>query len=293
MAKKIMTAKKLVTTAERTAKEYPTAYWWGCLGLRCTESSYNAMHGIYPSWYERNRPHLKIGKAVWGMDCVGLIKLILWGFDPAKTGKLRGGAKYCAYGVGDMNETEMIRRCRKVSTSFAGIKEGEAVWLPGHIGIYIGRGLVCECTPRWKNGVQITALGNLGGKKGYETRTWVKRGCLPWVDYSDAKAASHIDAARTEVKAEYMKAPSRTVTYGDTGNDVMRLQTIYDRMIERRQLKGPKLLIDGSFGDKTKAGCRAMQKMLKRKGMYKEKIDGCCGPLTRAAITKWLKVYAG
>ena len=41
-----------------------------------------------------------------------------------------------------------------------------------------------ECTPAWKNGVQITAVGNIGSKSGYPTRYWTKHGKLPWVDYS-------------------------------------------------------------------------------------------------------------
>ena len=58
------------------------------------------------------------------------------------------------------------------------------MWLSGHIGIYIGDGLVVECSPKWENGVQITALANLGTKAGYNARKWTKWGKLPYIDYT-------------------------------------------------------------------------------------------------------------
>ena len=56
---------------------------------------------------------------------------------------------------------------------------GEVVWTTGHIGIYIGDGLAVECTPKWKNCVQITAVANIGSKSGYNARTWKKHGHMP------------------------------------------------------------------------------------------------------------------
>ena len=37
-------------------------------------------------------------------------------------------------------------------------REGILVWMEGHMGIYVGNGLVIEATPKWKDGVQITKL---------------------------------------------------------------------------------------------------------------------------------------
>lgn len=51
----------------------------------------------------------------------------------------------------------MITVCKNVSTDFSRIEVGEAVWMEGHIGVYIGDGLAVECTPCWDNKVQITA----------------------------------------------------------------------------------------------------------------------------------------
>ncbi len=58
--------------------------------------------------------------------------------------------------------------------------------MSGHIGVYIGNGLAVECTPIWKDGVQITAVGNIGRKAGYNTRTWTNHGKLKFIDYGSA-----------------------------------------------------------------------------------------------------------
>ena len=70
---------------------------------------------------------------------------------------------------------------------------GEGLWGPGHWGLYIGDGLAVECTPAWKNGVQITAVGNIGTKAGYNTRTWTKHGRLPYVDYGGTAAEKNAE----------------------------------------------------------------------------------------------------
>ena len=57
--------------------------------------------------------------------------------------------------------------------------------MPGHIGIYIGDGLAVEASPKWADGVQITAVSNIGTKAGYHARTWKKWGLLPYVDYEE------------------------------------------------------------------------------------------------------------
>ena len=59
--------------------------------------------------------------------------------------------------------------------------------MKGHIGIYVGDGLAVECTPAWKNCVQITACNC--SKSGYQRRNWTKHGKLPYVTYSGAAEA--------------------------------------------------------------------------------------------------------
>ena len=75
-------------------------------------------------------------------------------------------------------------------TCFKNIQIGEAVWLPGHIGIYIGNGLVIECSPRWSNNVQITCCANVKSVSGYNKRTWSKHGKIPWLIYGSSQTSS-------------------------------------------------------------------------------------------------------
>lgn len=116
-------------------------------------------------------------------DCICLIKSILWGWNGNKNATY-GGAKYASNGVPDQTLDWFLNRCSDISTDFKNIEIGEYLWMNGHCGIYIGDGLAVECTPAFLNKVQFTAVGNIGTKKGYGTRSWVKHGKLPYINYS-------------------------------------------------------------------------------------------------------------
>ena len=188
---------ELVEKALDIAKNYKTTYIWGGIGLPITAETIKRAEKSYSknttSGYAAAAKKLSGDPKAFYFDCIGLIKSILWGWvgDNSKT---YGGAKYASNGIPDIGADAAITKCSEVSTNFSTISPGEAVWCKGHIGIYIGDGLAVECTPSWKNGVQITAVGNIGGKSGYKTRYWTKHGKLPWVDYSEEQE----DIAMTE-----------------------------------------------------------------------------------------------
>lgn len=187
-----MKSKVLVAKAEDIALHYKTLYVMGCFGAPMTAANrkrYTKNHS-YNMAADRVRMINAASADTFGFDCVCLIKGILWGWtgDPART---YGGAQYAINGVPDTSADGMIAKCTNVSTTgWASMLPGEAVWMSGHIGIYIGNGLAVECTPKWENKVQITAVGNIGKKAGYNTRTWTKHGRIPWVDYSDQGGAA-------------------------------------------------------------------------------------------------------
>ncbi len=117
----------------------------------------------------------------FAFDCVGCTpKGILWGWDGDKS-KTYGGAKYKSNGVPDTNVDGMLKKCTDISTDFSTIIPGEYLYMKDHCGIYIGDGLAVECSPKWKDGVQITAVNQR--KEGYNTRTWLKHGKLKYVEY--------------------------------------------------------------------------------------------------------------
>lgn len=186
----VMTSKTFVERA-KLAASVPTLYIKGCFGAPMTD--YNKKRYTNNNSYNAAPARKKLIEAAdentFGFDCVCLIKGILWGWN-ADSSQVYGGAGYKANGVPDFpvdptkNSLGMMDYCDEVSQDFAGIVPGEVLHNPGHAGIYIGNGLAIEATARWKDGVQVTAVANLGNnKKVANSRTWQEHGKLPWVEY--------------------------------------------------------------------------------------------------------------
>lgn len=176
----------LVEKALDIARNYKTTYIWGGIGLPITAQTIQRAEQSYSqnttAGYAAAARKLVGEPGAFYFDCVGLIKAILWGWCGDST-KTYGGGRYASNGVPDIGADAAITQCHGVSTAFTGLTPGEVVWCRGHIGIYVGDGLAVECTPAWKNGVQISVVGNLGKQSGYPVRYWTKHGKLPWVDY--------------------------------------------------------------------------------------------------------------
>lgn len=192
-----MKAQTLVDKVVDIAKNYKTLYVMGCFGAPLTGA--NVTRYCNNHSYNKDSKRTAMIKAaanqsppVYGFDCVNLIKGVLWGWCGAPS-KTYGGAGYAVNGVPDVGADGMIKLCTDVSTTgWASMVPGEAVWCSGHIGVYIGNGLAVECTPRWENNVQITAVANIGKKAGYNARTWTKHGKMPWVDYTGATTGGSV-----------------------------------------------------------------------------------------------------
>ena len=203
--KYIMTAVDFAETARKTALRYKTLYIKGCFGApmnAANKKRYSANKKGNEYNYARRAMINAASADVFGFDCICLLKGILWGFRGDVSAQY-GGAVYRSNGVPDLSEGEMLSWCSDVSTSFDGIPKGAMLWLPGHAGIYLGDGLAAEATPKWANKVQITAVGNIGSKPGYQTRTWKKWGRLPWVEYEEEDMTE--EQVRKIVRDELMK----------------------------------------------------------------------------------------
>lgn len=212
-----MTNKELAAKVKDIALHYKTLYVNGCFGAPLTAS--NKQRYCNNNDYNRDPRRQKMIKAAsadtFGFDCVCLIKGVLWGWKGDKS-KPYGGAKYASKGVPDINADAMIQKCTGISTNFSKIEIGEALWSPGHIGVYIGEGLAAECTPRWKNCVQITACNC--DKPGYNRRNWSKHGKLPYVKYV-------ADAAQTKPQGtkKSVDEVAHEVINGQWGNGADRM----------------------------------------------------------------------
>ena len=257
-----MKADKFVSTLKRIAKEQKTVYAWGMFGSIITRSRIEAKAKQYPYWYTAHKISNIFaplyGDSVWGFDCVGLIKGVLWGWN-GDTTKAYGGAVYASNGVPDISADAMIDKCSSVSSNMTNISVGEFLWMKGHCGVYIGNGKVVESTPKWDNGVQITAL---------TARNWLKHGFLPYIEYGN----------REEVKST-VSIDLAVLKKGSKGAEVKTLQ----RLLKALGYKGKDnkvLAVDGDFGSNTDYALRSYQKY---KGLS---VDGICGKNSWSALLK-------
>lgn len=235
---------EFVNELKSIANNNKTLYVMGCFGAPMTAA--NKIRYTNNHEYNRKTARSAMIKSAsadtFGFDCVGLIKGVLWGYN-GDVNKIYGGADYASSGVPDINADTMIARCKDISSDFLSVEIGEVVWIPGHIGVYIGGGKVIECTPQWRNGVQITSK-----------RKWQKHGKLPYITYS-SKGDNTVN-----VELEVLKSNSR----GEQVKTLQRLLVGY----------GYDLKVDGVFGTITDRTVRTFQRK------YGLSADGVVGTKT-------------
>lgn len=157
--------------------EKNTVYMWGEYGRLVTGNTISSKKYQYPDHYSDERVKLLkslVNKNYYAYDCAGLIKSY-WMSDYGNS-EVKYIKKYDkdAYGITMGNASVM--------GSIESIPEipGLFLYMKGHCGVYIGNGLVIECTSNEKyvtrsgGGVGIT---NLDDRKW---ETWVKS---KWLNY--------------------------------------------------------------------------------------------------------------
>ncbi|MDY0256269.1 glucosaminidase domain-containing protein [Gudongella oleilytica] len=174
----------------KKALETKTVYMWGGIMRLVTEPYISRKVNQYPDWYNDARVQKfrsLIGKNVYGVDCVGLIKSYYWGGF--------GSPNYSA--SNDKSANGMFQAATEKGP-IGTIPEipGVCVWLDGHIGVYIGGGLVIESTNNTKfgDGVCQTKLSD---------RNWTNWLKCPYIEYdqSDQNSGSPITKGNTEQEA--------------------------------------------------------------------------------------------
>lgn len=256
---------EFVNKLKDIATNYKTLYIMGCFGAPMTD--YNKKRYINHHSYNMQPSRTMMINAAsadtFGFDCVCLIKGVLWGWNGDKN-DIYGGANYAVNGVPDIDCDEMFARCSDKSANFSDIEVGEAVWMDGHIGVYIGDGLAVECSPKWANDVQITACNR--DVRGYNRRNWTKHGKLPYITYVKNTTTKETEGV-CNVEIKILKK-------GAKGDSVKALQTLLIGYGYSCGSSG----VDGSFGPATDAAVRAYQKAKKLE------IDGCVGPATWSTL---------
>lgn len=146
----------------------------------------------------------------WGWDCVCLIKGILWGWKADESHPRGGGAVYASNGVPDIGTETMINVCNNVSSDFSLIHIGEIVWMPGHVGVYVGDGNVIEATAGWNTWKVIKTQIDDNGHRTYNgqggSTPWQKHGFLPYVNYEE-------DIEPDDIKVGDWVVPIRLINY--------------------------------------------------------------------------------
>ena len=138
-------------------------YVWGTYGNVLTGSLLNYKVSQYPDGVGKYEGFIRshwLGRRT--TDCVGLIKGYGW-LDPES-----GEIKYGSHGMPDLGANGMCRAA-KVKGPMNTMPDipGIAVWMPGHIGVYIGNGEVIEAAST-KKGVIKTKLAGRGWQKWLE-----------------------------------------------------------------------------------------------------------------------------
>lgn len=232
----VMKSDEFIKKLKDIASNYKTLYIMGCFGSPMTES--NKVRYTQNHSYNMNPTRVKMINSAtsdtFGFDCVNLIKGILWGWNGDKT-KSYGGAKYQSNGVLDEGADIFFKTRCKASQDWTNIEPGEAVWMSGHIGVYIGEGLVVECTPKWSNNVQITAVGNIGAKAGYNTRNWTSHGKIEYIDYSKPvnQVQTNPNTPSDYAKSAWEKAKANGILDGSNPKNPLtreQLAVVLDRL---------------------------------------------------------------
>ena len=262
----IKTGKELATACLNVANNYKTLYVMGCFGAPMTASNkvrYTENHD-YNMKAARKKLINAASADTFGFDCVCLIKGLLWGWD-GDTSHVYGGSDYKSNGVPDIGTESIIQVCEDVSTDFSKIAVGELLWMTGHVGIYIGDGLAVECTPAWKNCVQVTTVKNIKSGTGHK---WTKHGKLPYVTYDES--ADPVTPAAPTAKVEGLPVLKK----GSKGDTVKALQILLNGYGYDLGTWG----IDSSFGSATAYAVSGFQD---DNGLES---DGVVGPMTWAKL---------
>ena len=232
-------------------------YWYGTCVYECTKSLLTRKTNQYPSHYTSGRMaryRSDIDKKKICADCVGFLKGAAW----TMLGTLPNS--YGRGGVPDKSADGMFAWCKDHGAEWGAIKTiperpGVAVRHAGHIGLYLGDGLVFE-ERGFAHGAVITRL---------KDRPWTHWCELPWVDYDAAEQAP------TPVKTTL---GARVLKKGSKGDDVTMLQTILVRDLgyDLGTWGANKDGIDGDYGAKTAEGVSLFQRArgLKADGIYGE-----------------------
>lgn len=233
--------------ALKKAEKSKTLYVLGCFGAPLNDK--NKKRYTNNKTFNKQREKLINAQSsdVFGFDCICLVKGIIGRWNADKEHNYGGTQVYSGrygleYGPERMPDygadTIFTKRyVYGVSRDFSRIKPGALLHMPGHVGVYIGCGQVIECTPKWKNCVQVTYLGNIPEYRTGNYRIWTEYGYLPCVDYSDGVKEVPVK----EKEAEPVHTTHTVVPKDNLTKIAALYNTTVDSIVEKNIKKYPRI----------------------------------------------------
>ncbi len=156
-------------------------YWFGTSGQISSQDLLNTKSKQFPKHYMKS-PDYKVLKddykkqlGVKVHDCMGLVEGYLWSDDPDKA------AKFASNNFPDWSANGFYNHCTRRGSDMSKMPDvpGIAVFMDGHIGIYVGNGEVIEARGH-AYGVVTTKLNE---------RKWVRWAYIDEIEYQTPQQA--------------------------------------------------------------------------------------------------------
>lgn len=128
-----MNSKTNIGLVEYAKSQLGKPYWWGTFGQLSTVTLLSNKRKQYPSQYMAKDFEKQLGVKVH--DCIGLIKGYMWSESPTDPKPV-----YCSNGFKDVSADMLFNLCKRKGTNMDEMPRvpGIAVFMAGHVGIYIG-----------------------------------------------------------------------------------------------------------------------------------------------------------
>ncbi len=226
------------TKLKAIVQNYKTVYVNGGIGYRLNQFGKNKARTNKKNLTTLGKLKSCIANAdehTWAFDCNNLLMSVIYGWSGDES-KTYGGADY-SHPTWYTTEG-LLNCCSDVTSNFNNIERGELVWVQGHVGCYIGNGIVVECTPKWNNCVQFTNLGNLPQYKQGNYRVWNKHGKLPFISYVQSGTTltpskkSNDEIAREVIQGKWGNGSTRKKLLTEAGYDYKTVQGIVNKLMK-------------------------------------------------------------
>lgn len=185
----------------RNAQKNGWGYVYGGYGQLCTVAYLDQQAAAWPGANEAGGPMRTVGEKWLGKrvtDCIGLIKSYAW-YNPSN-GSIKPGAN----GFSDCSASSIWGSVTE-SGEISSIPEveGLGVWMPGHIGVYVGKGEVIEAMGT-AYGVVKTKVAGRGWHK------WLRIPHIQYVKKQEAKKENKKDNDSSKVKKKNNKPKKKS-----------------------------------------------------------------------------------